>query len=171
MAKVKVTHPGLTSQEAKDAPKREAVPPGRYHAQIMNVREGSTNHAEPLKKVTAEFQILFMIVEADEEAGIEENQDVTHKGRRVYQDYITEPENSSPDLSEQRRWELVQLLDATNAPYDDDGFDTDDLQEKVVIITVRHREGTKTDDDGKKRVFTNVTKVDTAEAIGDDDLV
>lgn len=165
MAKVKVTHPKLTSDDAKEAPKREPVPPGKYHAIIMNVQEGSTKHATPLSKVSVEFQLLFGL-------GADGKQhDETHKGRRVYQDYILEHDPSMTDLSDQRRWELVMLLDGAGVEYDDSGFDTDHLKEKTVIITVRHREGTKTDDDGNKMIFSNVTKVDSAEAVGEDDIV
>ena len=164
MAKVKVTHPGMTSKEAKTAPKREPIPPGKYAALIMNVNQGSTNHQTPLSKVSVEYQILHAMSE-------EGQHDETHRGRRVYQDYILEHDPSMPDLSEQRRWELVMLLDACNADYDDDGFDPDHLKEKSVHITVRHREGNKVDDEGNKRIFSNVVKVDTAEEVSEDDIV
>jgi len=165
MAKVKVTHPNLTSEEAKEAPKREPIPPGRYHALIMNVTEGSTNHKTPLAKISVEYQILFGCGEDGQQ------HDETYMGRRVYQDYILEHDPSMQDLSDQRRWELVMLLDATGVDYGDDGFDTDEMKEKTVVITVRHREGSKVDEDGNKRIFSNVTKVDSATAPGDDEIV
>lgn len=165
MAKVKVTHKGLTSEEAKEAPKREPVPPGQYHTLICNVSEGATRHSTPLSKISVEFQIIFMV-------GEDGQQDETHQGRRVYQDFILEHDEGMPDLSEQRRWELVMLLDACNAEYDDEGFDPDDLKEKKVLITVRHREG-KEDDPvtGQKRIFTNVVKVDSTEPVEEGDLI
>lgn len=165
MAKVKVSHPNITSEEAKEAPKREPVPPGKYHVLIMNVNQGSTKHSTPLSKISVEFQILFGLGEDGQK------HDEEHAGRRVYQDFILEHDPSMPDLSEQRRWELVMLLDACNVEYDDDGFDTDHLKEKAVIITVRHREGSKTDDDGNKRIFTNVVKVDSSEPVDEEDIV
>lgn len=165
MAKVKVTHPKLTSDDAKEAPKREPIPPGRYCAMIMKAAEGSTKHTTPLSKISVEFQILYGLGEDGQ------GHDETHLGRRVYQDYILEHDPTMEDLSEQRRWELVMLLDGAGVDYDDDGFDPDHLKEKTVIITVRHREGTKTDDDGNKRIFSNVTKVDSTEAVSADDIV
>lgn len=164
MAKVKVTHKNLTSPDATTAPKREPVPPGPYHATIVGAAEGATKHSTPLHKISVVFQILFGVAE-----------DGTHDesciGRRVYQDYIIEDDPSMPDLSEQRRYELRMLLDATGIPFDDEGFDLDDLKEKTVVITVRHREGSKLDDEGNKMVFTNVVKVDSTEQVDDSDLV
>jgi hypothetical protein len=165
MAKVKVAHKGLGSDDAKDAPKREPVAPGQYAAQTMGAVFGPTRHSPPLEKVSVEFQILYGIgADGDEH-------DETFQGRRVYQDYILEPDPSMPDLNDQRRFELRQLLDATAAPFDDDGFDTDDLINKTVHITIKHRKGKQPDDDGHYPVFTNVTKVDTAEKVEADDLV
>lgn len=165
MAKVKVTHPNLKGDEAKKPPRRDPVPPGWYHAQIMNISEGATKGNNPLAKITAEFQILF---------GVDENgegQDTTSKGRRVYQDFILEADPSMQDISEQRRYELRMLLDACNVEFDEDGFDTDDLQEKVVVIKVTHRKGDKTDEDGNQMIFTNVRRIDSAEKIDDEDVV
>lgn len=164
--KVQVTHRSLTSDEAKKAPRRDPVPVGTYHATIMNVSTGTTNHNDnPLMKISVEFQILFSI---DPETG-EKKED--QRNRRVYQDYILEHDDSRPDLSEQRRYELRQLLDACDADFNDEGFDTDDLQERTVVITVRHRESNKVDDEGNKRIFTNVSKVDTAEEIAEGDVI
>jgi hypothetical protein len=164
MARVAVTHKALTGDDATTAPKREPVPPGKYHAIIMNVAEGSTKHKAPMSKISVEFQIVYRIAE-------DNSHDDQHQARRVYQDFILEDDESMPDLSEQRRYELRMLLDACDIPFDDAGFDTDDLKEKPVIITVRHREGNSLDDDGNKRVFSNVVKVDSAEAIAAEDLV
>jgi hypothetical protein len=164
MARVAVTHKNLTSEEATEAPKREPVPPGKYAAVIMNVSAGSTKHTTPLSKISVEFQIVHMIMEDGEK-------EETHASRRVYQDFILEDDPSMPDLSEQRRYELRMLLDACDVTFDDEGFDTDHLKEKAVHITVRHREGNKVDDDGNKRIFTNVVKVDSAEEIAASDLV
>lgn len=164
MAKVSVKHKSITSDEAKEAPKREPVPVGDYHAIIMNVMEGATRHENPLSKISVEFQVLFAV---DEEG----NQDDTHAGRRVYQDYILEEAEGMPDMNEQRRYELVMLLDGCGVEYDDDGFDTDHLKEKTVVITVRHRTGNSKDDEGNPRIYTNVVKVDSTEAVAEGDVI
>jgi hypothetical protein len=48
---------------------------------------------------------------------------------------------------------------------------SDHLLTKTVKITVRHRNGTQVDEDGKLPVFTNVVKVDLAEDVDPDSLV
>lgn len=165
MAKVPVKHSDITSDDAKKAPKREPIPIGRYHAVTMKVNQGITGHKpEPFAKISVEFQIVAMIGEDGE-------LDESHKGRRVYQDYILEPDEMRPDLSEQWRYELVQLLDACDAEFDEDGFDDDDIKQKRVIISIRHRQGDKTDEDGNTIVFTNVKKVESAEEVSEDDLI
>lgn len=165
MAKVKITHPSITNEDATQAPKREPVPEGKYAALIMSANLGATQGTPPLGKVVVEFQVLFGITE-------ENAHDETYQGRRVYQDYILEHDPSMPDLSATRRYELRMLLDACDVKYDDEGFDTDELTTKNVIITVRHRKGRQLDPDTNKfPVFTNVVKVDTTEEVGADDIV
>jgi hypothetical protein len=110
--------------------------------------------------MSVEFQILH-----------NDKKEETEAGRRVFQDYILEKDPAKPDLNAQRRWELRMLLDAAGVPYTDEGFNTDHLLTKTVKITVRHRNGTQVDEDGKLPVFTNVVKVDTTEEIKDEDLV
>lgn len=165
MPEVKVTHKGLTSDEAKEAPKRTPVPAGNYHAIIMGAALKMTKGAPPLQKVSVEFQLLY---------GIEENgsgHDEGSQGRRVWQDYIVEDDDRYPDISETRRHELRQLLDATEIAFTDSGFNSDHLLNKSVVITIRHRKGDRADEDGNFPIFTNVVKVDTAEAVAADDLV
>lgn len=165
MAKVQVKHNNITGEDAKQAPKKEPIPIGRYHALTMKVGTGVTNHKPiPFQKISVEYQLIARI---EEEGELNEEQ----KGRRVYQDYILEADESRPELSEQWRYELVSLLDACGAEYDDDGFDTDDISQKQVIITVRHREGDKVNEDGEKMIFTNVKKVESAEQVNEDDLI
>jgi len=161
---VKITHPSITSDDAKTAPKREPVPAGTYHAVVVSAPAGATRHHPPLAKVSVEFQILFSV-------GDNGAHDETHQGRRVYQDYILEPEESKPDMSEIRRYELRMLLDAAEVEYTDSGFNTDHLINKTLVITVRHRKGNKQNDDGTFPIFTNVVKVDTAKSVDEADLV
>jgi hypothetical protein len=165
MPEVKVTHAGLKGDDAKVAPKRTPVPEGLYHAIIMSASLRTTKGSPPLQKVSVEFQILFGVDEGSEA------HDETQQGRRVYQDYILEADERWPDISDQRRYELRQLLDATEIPFTDDGFNTDHLINKSVKVTVRHRKGSEADSDGNLPIFTNVVKVDTAETVSADDLV
>jgi hypothetical protein len=164
MPEVKVTHSALTSDDARKAPKREPIPPGTYQAIIVSAPAGATRHTPPLAKVSVEFQILFAIAE-------DKSHDETHQGRRVYQDYILEPEAAKPDMNEIRRYELRMLLDAAEVEYTDAGFNTDHLVNKNAIITVKHRKGRQADDDGNYPIFTNVVKVDTATPVDADALV
>ena len=166
MAKVKITHPDIKGDDAKVAPKREPVPEGKYAALITKAGVGTTKGDPPLVKVSVAFQLLHGITEENEH-------DETHSGRVVFQDYILEHDESMPSLSEQRRYELRGLLDATNVEVDDDdSFDPEHLKEKNVIITVRHRTGNQKDPDtGQFPVFSNVKKVDTAEAVNEEDLL
>jgi len=162
MPAVKVNHDKITDPDATTKPpKREPVPPGVYVALIMAAPLGVTKGTPPLDKVMVEFQILHG----------ESASETAQAGRRVYQDYILEKDPAKPDLNAQRRWELRMLLDAAAVAYTDDGFNTDHLMNKTVKITVRHRNGTQPDEDGKLPVFTNVVKVDTTEVIRDEDLV
>jgi hypothetical protein len=162
MPEVKVNHDKLTDPEAATKPpKREPIKPGVYIAIIQAAPMGVTKGSPPLAKMSVEFQILHAA----------EKGDTSEAGRRVFQDYILEKDPSKTDLNAQRRWELRMLLDATGVPYTDNGFNTDHLVTKTVKITVRHRNGTQVDEDGKLPVFTNVVKVDTADDIKDEDLV
>lgn len=161
MPEVKVKHDKLTDPDAANKPpRRDPVAPGAYIAVIMGAPMGVTKGAPPLNKVMVEFQILH-----------NEKMETAEQGRRVFQDYILEPDPGKPDLNAQRRWELRMLLDAAGVVYTDDGFNTDHLLTKTVKITVRHRNGTQKDEDGRLPVFTNVVKVDTTEEIKDEELV
>lgn len=165
MARVRVTHQNITSEDASKKPKRVLVPAGQYAAMIMSANQGATKGNPPLAKVAVEFQIKYGLGEDGTE------HDETHQGRRVYQDFVLEDDPTMADMSAQRRWELRMLLDACDVKFDDEGFDTDELLEKHVIITVRHRKGREQDDDGNPIFFTNVTKVDSEEAIDGDTLI
>jgi hypothetical protein len=161
MPVVKTNHDKLTDPNAAlKPPKRDPVAPGVYISLIMAAPMGVTKGAPPLNKMSVEFQILHT-----------DKNDPLEAGRRVFQDYILEKDPAKPDLTAQRRWELRMLLDACGVAYTDDGFNTDHLLTKTVKITVRHRNGTQVDEDGKLPVFTNVVKVDTTEEIKDEDLV
>lgn len=165
MPRVKVTHKNLTDEEAKKAPKRTPLPVGPYHAVIQGASPGTTNHKTPLNKVSVEFQVV---------AKIEEDDTIVEKpyqGRRVYQDYITEHSDDMPDISEIWRYELVSLLDAAQVDYDDEGFDTDDLLQKPVIVHIKHRTGDKEDDNGDPIIFMNVKKVESPEKVDEDELI
>lgn len=161
MPEVKVKHDKLTDPDAATKPpKRDPVAPGVYIALIQAAPMGVTKGSPPLSKMSVEFQLLH-----------NDKNDTAEAGRRVFQDYILEKDPTKTDLNAQRRWELRMLLDAAGVPYTDDGFNTDHLLTKTVKITVRHRNGTQVDEDGKLPVFTNVVKVDTTEEIKDEDLV
>lgn len=164
MPEVKITHAGITSEDAKTAPKREPVPEGTYQAVIVSAPSGATNHKPPLAKVSVEFQLLYAVNE-------DGSQDDSHQGRRCYQDYILEPEPAKPDMNEIRRYELRMLLDAAEVEYTDEGFNTDHLVNKNVIITVKHRKGRQQDEDGNYPIYTNVVKVDSAVPVDADALV
>lgn len=165
MARVAVRHPGMTDPSAKNKPVREVVPEGKYSALIHEVKDGATR--SDLAKITVEFLVMGKV---DEETGAVDKDDKS-TGRRVFQDYVLERNEQYPDLSDRWRWELIMLLDAAGAPYDDDGFDDEDLKNKAVLITVRHREGDKTDDEGNPIVFTNITHVEDPEPVDESDLV
>lgn len=161
MPQVKVTHDALTTDAAKEAPRRDPVPPGEYIAVIAAAPLGTTKTSPPLQKISVEYHILYAAAE---------ERDTTHEGRHVYQDYILERDDRARDLSQQRRRELRMLLDATGIAFDDAGFNTDHLVTKVVKITVKHRRGRNPDEDGNYPIFSNVVKVDTGETIETDDL-
>lgn len=164
MAKVTIKHDGINDPDAKIPPKRTPVPAGQYAAIIASVKSGATK--KHLAKITVEYQLLYGITEADPHSEI-------HKGRRVWQDYVLEPDDDYPDISQRRRFELRQLLDECDVTIDDDGsFDTDHLDQKPVVITVRHRPGSEKDPDtGEVPVFTNVVRVESSEQVAEDDLI
>jgi hypothetical protein len=161
VVQVKVTHQSITDPDAKKPPKRDPVPEGTYGAIIMKAVVGLTKSEPKLTKVAVEFQILYTVHD-------DGTTDEALKGRRVFQDFVCEPDESFPDLSSRRRYELVMLLDATGVTYTEDGFDNEHLVSKSALITVRHRDGTKIDEEtGKTPVFTNVTKIDSIDAADD----
>jgi len=161
MPQVKVTHDALTGEDAKQAPRREPVPPGDYVAVIANAPLGVTKGQPPLQKISIEYHILYACTEP---------KDTTHEGRHVYQDYILEKDPRTPDLTQQRRRELRMLLEATGISFSDDGFNTDHLVTKVVKISIKHRKGKQPDEDGNLPTFTNVVRVDTAETVDTSDF-
>lgn len=168
MPVVKVTHPDITDEDAKKPPKRDPVPEGDYAAIIMKAPAGATKASEksptPLAKIAVEFQILYAIAK-------DGSTDDALKGRRVFQDFVLEPDETMPDLSKRRAYELVMLLDATSVAYTKTEFNSDHLISKSVKITVKHREGDKKDDEGDFPIFTNVTRIDTLASADSDDLV
>ena len=168
MPEVRVKHKGVNSEDAKKPPpRREPVDPGCYHALIMQVAQSVTRGEPPLEKISVEYQILHR----------DEDNDQTHAGRRVFQDYIIEPTPGDERVSKLRRYELRQLLDATDTPYSEDPetkqgvFNTDHLLNKTVKVWIHHRYGKQRDENGKLPVYDNVRKVDTAEEANDEDIV
>jgi hypothetical protein len=161
MPQVKVTHDSLSSDNAREAPRREPIPPGDYVATIAAAPLGITKGSPPLQKISVEFHILYACTEP---------KDTTHEGRHLYQDYILEKDPRTPDLSQQRRRELRMMLDATGVSFTDEGFNTDHLVMKVVKISVKHRKGKQPDENGNLPTFTNVVKVDTAETVDTSDF-
>lgn len=166
MAKVKVSHPGFTSDDAKEPPAREPVPAGIYTALIASVGVGATKGQPPLQKISTEFSVLKF--HGEDGKGPESD---TASGRRVYQDYVLEHDAGNPSISELRRYELRMILEACDVNFDDEGFDPEELVGKTVKIQVSHRKGRQMNDDGTYPLFTNVSKVDTAEDVDPSDLV
>ena len=169
MPRVAVNHKSITDPDARRRPVRKLVPEGRYAAIIANAKTGATNNN--LSKITVEFQMTGIL---DEETNAIETETEDAKpiiGQRIFQDYLLEEDVRYPDLALVHRYELVRLLEATEAPYDDEGFDTDDLVGKGVLVRVVHREGSKKDDEGNPMVFANVKDVDSPEPVNESDLV
>jgi hypothetical protein len=166
MPEVKVTHDSLKDPTAKEPPPRDPVAPGNYVALITSAVQGVTKGTPILTKVTVQYQLMHMELE-------DGALDDTYQGRVVYQDYILEKDpKSNPEMNQRRRYELVQLLEATNTPYTDDGFNTDHLANKTVRVLIRHRPGKQIDPvTNMIPVFANVVKVDTTEAAAAGDLV
>jgi len=153
MASVRVTHHGLTSDEATKPPLRNPVEPGEYKVKIVRAEASITRSSPPLTKVTVEFSIIHGIGEDGEAVDKE-------AGRRLFQDYILDPDPNYPGLDEVRVYELRQMLDATHIEYTDEGFDTDHLNGLLVNVKVKHRKGKTPDEDGRIPVFANVYHVD-----------
>lgn len=171
MAKVKVGHTNVTGDEAKKPPKRDPVDAGWYNALIVAATLATTTKSPILTKVAVQFQILSRLPDDGEDKlpdGVNSEKDA---GRRVFQDYILEPDPTMPQMNEQRRYELRCLLDAAEAKFDDDGFDTDDLIDKPVKIKVTNRAGNKVGEDGEVPIFSNVRKVESLATVEADDLV
>lgn len=161
MARVEVKHGGMTNPEAKKIPPRTPIPSGVYNSLIVGVQNGLTKGTPSLQKITVEFQLLFR----------SEDKDESFKNRRVFQDYVLEP-GSNEEVNQLRRAQLVQLLDATKTPYDDAGFDDEDLKNKPCKITIRSKKGNEVDPITNQPImFANVVLVDTAEEINQNDLV
>lgn len=172
MPEVRSKLKGVGSDDAKKPPpRREPIEPGCYHALIMGVKQGVTRYEPVQDKISVEFQILHRADDGDEK----------YAGRRVWQDYVLEPvpgqDDESLRISKVRRYELRQLLDASDTPYSEDSetdevlFNTDHMMNKAVKIWVHHRYGKQKDEHGKLPVFENVRKVDTAEEADDEELV
>jgi hypothetical protein len=161
MARVEVKHGGMTNPDAKKIPPRTPIPSGVYNALIVGVQNGLTKQTPALQKVTVEFQILYS----------SEKKEETFKNRRVFQDYVLES-GSNEETNQLRRAQLVQLLDATKTPYDDNGFDDDDLKNKPCRITIRSKKGNEVDPISNQPImFANVVMVDTAEEVDQSALV
>lgn len=170
MARVTIKHEGIKDDDATVPPKRDPVPEGNYNALIVAAHQSATSSSPPLAKVAVQFQIVSRLADEGQEAPPPDAE--KDAGRRVFQDYIIEPDPTMPQMNDQRKYELRCLLDAAKVDFDDTGFDTDDLLNKPVKIKVRHRRGTKVDPDTNELpIFTNVRKVESLEEISSDDLV
>lgn len=165
MPEVKVSHPTISGDDAKKRPRREPVPDGQYAAIIMGAPLGGTSTSPPLQKLSIEFQVLYAINE-------DKSHDDTYKGRRVYQDYILEHDAANQEWSEKRRWQLRMLLDASEIPFTDSGFNSDHLVNKTVLITVYTKAGKERDaDTGEIIQFTNIKRVDSLTQIADSEIL
>lgn len=171
MAKVTVRHPGMGSREAGTPPKRDPVPEGKYAALIMAASVDTANRfVPPVQKIRVEFQLLHRILD-------DGKVDETGSGRRVFQDFLLAPANDYPDLDQLRRFELVQLLDACHIPRDADGafeIETNDMLQKTVFVHVKNRNGKEKDrdpDTGQLPVFSNVTRIESAEVVEAEELI
>lgn len=162
MPEVKIGYAKITDPEAaKKPPKKPPVAIGTYKAVIASAPLGVTK-GTPLQKLAVEFQIVCSA----------ENGDMTETGRRVYQDYVLEPDPAKPDWDDQRRFELRSLLDASGIKYSEGAFNNDHLVGCTVLISVIHRLGKEVDPDTQTfPKFANISKVDTAETINPDELV
>lgn len=151
-----------TKQNVKDAttpPKRAPVAPGTYAAVIQKVEFGLTRMSPPLDKFTCEYRLLKNL----------DTEDTAVAGKRVYQDYITEPNATNEEMNTREAYAIRQLLDATSVAYtpQEGGgveFNTDHLVGKSVKIAVRQKPGApkKNADgtDGVADIYNRVTRVD-----------
>lgn len=160
MPEIKIQH-NLNS--ADKPPPRVAIPPGTYDSLIVQVTVGLTKQTPSLGKFTLEFRIL-----KDSEGKTD------HAGRRVYQDYIYEQSND-PEKDAREAYRIRQLLDATGVTYQESGgafaFNSDHLQNKAVKIQVSQKPGTKPGPDGTLTIFNRVDRVDTAEALREEEVI
>jgi hypothetical protein len=101
------------------------LPEGQYRAKISRAEFNLKKRTK--KSDPTALMVNFVIAQAGWE------------GIGVCRKYALEPDPERPDLTEQRRAELHQLLDAAAVPLSDDSFDRDDLVDKIVYITVRNR--------------------------------
>ncbi len=161
--KVKFKTTKLTDPKtAEKPPPREPVAEGVYGASIMAIAMGTTNTTPVLQKMTCEFQVLYAC----------ESNDRKYAGRRVFQDYVLEEwPNDTEGRTQRDMYSLTQLLRNAGVPFTDDGFNANLLIGKSVKITVRHRKGSKVDENGQRPVFTNVVMVDSIEDVNTEDLV
>jgi hypothetical protein len=160
MPEIKIQH-NLNS--ADKPPARVAIPPGTYDALIVQVTVGLTRQTPSLGKFTLEYRILKDADGKTEQAG-----------RRVYQDYVYE-QSGNPEQDGREAYRIRQLLDASGVTYQESGgafaFNSDHLQNKSVKIAVSQKPGTKPGPDGTLPVYNRVDRVDTAEALREEDVV
>lgn len=159
MPEVKTKH---NVRDATTPPKRVPIAPGTYASIIQKVEIGVTQTTPVLDKITCEYRILKNL----------DNGDETTAGRRVYQDYILEPNPTNAEMNAREAFRIRQLLDATSVAYtEQDGggfaFNTDHIAGKSVKIAVRQRPGkAKKNADGTDAVaeiYNRVERVDMLE--------
>ena len=161
MPAVKVEH---NVKDATKPPPRQPLPSGNYDALIANSVIGLTKKTG-LDKLTIEYRIV-KTTEGDAAFG----------GRRVYQDYVLQ-RGTDEEMNAREAFRIRQLLDATGITYttatDGGGFEfnSDQMHNKAVRITVTQRPGTQPNPDGVIPIFNNVDRVDMAGQLDADAVI
>jgi len=159
MPAVKVEH---DVGNATKPPPRQPLPPGTYDALVANSTIGLTKQTG-LTKLTIEYRIV-KTAEGDAAFG----------GRRVYQDYVLQ-RGLDDEMNAREAFRIRQLLDATGITYTSGGgsfeFNSDQMHNKAVRITVTQRPGKQPNAEGVIPVFNNVDRVDMAGVLDDADVV
>lgn len=126
-----------------DKPVRLPPPDGTYLAKIVGIRHGFTREEMPHPKLTIEWMLLK-----------NEKNDETQKGRRVWQDYVTQSRGPD-DWAESKLRRFRDVLRLLGVEVSSEGFDVDGLLEKRAWITIQTR---KKKDGERTRSFTDIVK-------------
>jgi hypothetical protein len=144
----------LNSPEAGNAPTREVLPKGKYVCKIVDIKAGLTKQTPPQPKMVVEFMVLT-----------DESGSRAMSGKRVFQDYMLNPEVRG-DGNDFQTYRLRGLLSACQVPVVSNQFDAQPMIGQDVLVTVTHRFGNP-GPDGKIPTFTNVETVDRVAGAGD----